>query len=172
MANFFVTGATGFIGRQVVAALLERRHSVTGLHRGPLPPSLAVHPRFTSHRANLAKIQSVEKWRDVLGDAKAVINCVESGPTPTALFDACTQASITRFVHISRTCIDPTDDALMQTELDWVVVRPGLVYGRGSCGGTALLRGLAACPGAIPLAGDGNQIFQPICMDDLAGIIS
>ena len=59
------------------------------------------------------------------------------------------------------------DDALMAMDIDWIVLRPSLVYARNCYGGTALFRGLAALPFAIPVPGLGNQRFQPIHMGDL-----
>jgi hypothetical protein len=43
-----------------------------------------------------------------------------------------------------------------------------LVYGDGSYGGTSLMRGLAALPGFVPLAGKGDFAFTPIHAADLA----
>ena len=55
----------------------------------------------------------------------------------------------------------------MAMDMDWIVLRPSLVYARNCYGGTALFRGLAALPFAIPVPGGGRQRFQPIHMDDL-----
>lgn len=193
MAKFIVTGATGFIGRHVVATLLERRHSVVGIHRGKAPPSLANNARFESVKADLTKMNTVENWAAVLDGADAVINCaglLQASKTkmiavhttaPEALFNACIKFGVRRVIQVSAISAAAdtiyaksklaADESLMNTELDWVIVRPSLVYGRGSYGGTSLLRGLAACPIVIPIVGDGSQVFQPIFMDDLVGII-
>jgi hypothetical protein len=55
--------------------------------------------------------------------------------------------------------------------LDWIILRPSLVYAAGAYGGTALFRGLAAMPFFIPVVGKGEQAFQPIHIDDLAATI-
>src|SRR5690606_33205822 len=59
------------------------------------------------------------------------------------------------------------EDALRAFDLDWVILRPSVIYGEGSHGGTSMLRGLAAFPGVIPLPGAGDQMFQPLHIDDL-----
>lgn len=193
MSRIIVTGAAGFIGRHIVATLLARRHTVVGLHRGPTPPSLAGHPRFESVRTDLAAMTTPEAWADILLGADAVINCAGllqasksrmkavHTTAPQALFKACIETGVKRVVQISAISADAdtayartkrdADTTLIETDLDWVVVRPSLVYGHGSYGGTSVIRGLAACPGAMPLPGDGSQTFQPICMEDLVGII-
>lgn len=169
MAKFVVTGATGFIGRHVVATLLERRHSVVGIHRGKTPPSLSSNPRFTSVKADLTKMQKAEDWTPILEDADAVINCDDTHSAPTALFEACRKFDVTRFVQISDT--KSNDEPLTKTDLDWVIVRPSLVYARGFVGGASSLHSMAAFPGAILLSGDGQQKFQPIYMGDVVGVI-
>jgi uncharacterized protein YbjT (DUF2867 family) len=63
------------------------------------------------------------------------------------------------------------DAYLAATGLDWVILRPSLVYAQGAHGGTALFRAIAALPFVTPLPGDGRQQFQPIHMDDLTGAI-
>ena len=106
---------------------------------------------------------------------------------PVALFEACRAAGVRRAIQMSALGIEPkagknlesgvetayaeskrgADEALMAMDMDWIVLRPSLVYARNCYGGTALFRGLAALPFAIPVPGGGRQRFQPIHMDDL-----
>jgi len=58
--------------------------------------------------------------------------------------------------------------ALKESGLHWTMLRPSLVYARGSYGGTSLLRGMAGLPLVIPIPGTGRQCFSPIHADDLA----
>lgn len=51
------------------------------------------------------------------------------------------------------------------------LLRPGLVLGDTSYGGSSLLRALAAMPLVMPVVGRGEQVFNPIHADDLAGVI-
>ena len=51
---------------------------------------------------------------------------------------------------------------------NWLIVKPSLVIGQGSYGGTSLMRGLAGLPFVLPLPGEGRERFQPIALDDLA----
>ncbi|WP_420813175.1 NAD(P)H-binding protein [Methylobacterium currus] len=69
-----------------------------------------------------------------------------------ALFRACAEAEIRRVVQVStvgaapdaRTAFlrtkDAADAALAQADLDWTILRPGLVLAPTAYGGTALLR--------------------------------
>ena len=57
---------------------------------------------------------------------------------------------------------------LRASGVGFTILRPSLVYGDGSYGGTSLLRGLAGFPLCIPLAGDGHFAFTPLHVADLA----
>jgi uncharacterized protein YbjT (DUF2867 family) len=99
------------------------------------------------------------------------VNCagaLQSGPGdslsgvhekgPAALFAACEAAGVRRVIHFSAIGVDretPSsfsqtklrgDEVLKQRNLDWVILRPSVVVGRASYGGSALFRGLAALP--------------------------
>ena len=63
------------------------------------------------------------------------------------------------------------DDYLASTDLDWIVLRPSLVYAEGAFGGTALFRALSVLPFFVPVIGRGDQLFQPLHVDDLAAAI-
>ncbi len=174
MAKLLVIGATGFIGRHVVAALLERRHTVVGLHRGKTPPSLASHPRFVSHRADVAKLKTADQWRDFLAGVDAVVHCTGLAKTPDTLLNACLERGVMRFVHVDGAA-SALDESLKTSDLNWVIVRPTLIYARSVFGGTfegsSLLQTLAVGPGAALIPGSGEERYQPICMEDLVGII-
>ena len=87
-------------------------------------------------------------------------------------------------IHLSAISADPSvgteysrtkhaaERHLIALDLDWAILRPSLVYGEGSHGGTSLLRALAALPWIVPLPGRGDQPFQPIHIDDLAETVA
>jgi uncharacterized protein YbjT (DUF2867 family) len=43
------------------------------------------------------------------------------------------------------------EDVVRQSGLGWTILRPSLVYGDGSYGGTSLMRGMAALPWIMPI---------------------
>ena len=57
------------------------------------------------------------------------------------------------------------DRALMESGLDWVILRPSVVIGRNAFGGAALLRGLAAMP-VLPVP-EQAAALQVVHIDDL-----
>jgi len=64
------------------------------------------------------------------------------------------------------------DAALETLDLSWLIVKPSLVVGQGSYGGTSLMRGLAGLPFVLFLPGPARERFQPIALDDLAAGIA
>jgi uncharacterized protein YbjT (DUF2867 family) len=137
-----------------------------------------------------------EDWQDRLVGIDAVINCagvLQGRPgqsigaiheaAPKALFEACRRVGVRRVIQISAVSAEPdadtayaatkhaADSFLATMDLDWVILRPSLVYAAGAFGGTALFRALAALPRIVPLIGAGDQLFQPIHIDDLTAAI-
>jgi uncharacterized protein YbjT (DUF2867 family)/uncharacterized membrane protein YphA (DoxX/SURF4 family) len=186
-----VIGANGFLGSHIVAALIVAGHSVVACARRPQ----AWRDRWPEHDAvacDFMRDTQPEAWLPRLAGIDAVVNAAgifaeRGGLThrkvhlegPLALFEACRRAGVRRIVHVSALGADEAagtgyarskraaEDALAaMDELDWVILRPSLVYGAAASGGMALLRALAALPVAIPLAGDGQQRLAPLHLDD------
>lgn len=174
--NILLTGASGFIGRNIAAALSAAGHEVTPASRG--------------NGIDFGRMLSPEDWLPHLEGVDAVINCVgiiaESGSqrfeslhtvAPSALFRACAKTSVRRVLQISALGADETgfsayhlskraaDDCLRSLALDWFVLRPSLVYGRGGKSADLFMR-LAALP-LIPVIGDGQQALQPVHISDV-----
>jgi len=188
-------GAAGFIGRELFAALTARGHRVV-----PAVRESGAGPAFGGEApvaVDLNRDTTPQAWLPRLAGIDAVVNCagILQGTrsqsiaaihrdAPIALFRACETAGVRRVVQVSaisaqraagteyaRTKL-AADDYLRSTSLEWIVVRPSLVYTRGAYGGTALFRAMAATPFAIALPGDGAQQFQPVHMDDVVRVVS
>lgn len=189
--RIIVTGATGFIGRHAVRALLAAGHHVTGCARDR-EAAMRRYPELGWVRADFARDRSVDTWeRRLTGHEDVVVNAVgilreHRGQSfealhyeaPRALFEACAAKGIRRVIHVSALGCDPAsrrpyeqtklrlERHLATLDLDWVILRPSLVYGEDSPSST-LFRFLADLP-LVPLIGDGGQVLQPIHVDDLS----
>jgi uncharacterized protein YbjT (DUF2867 family) len=185
-----LTGATGLIGSAIATRLLAEGHEVIGVgRRGGLP-----RPGMRWVALDMRNAGLPEHWRPHLAGIEAVINCAgvlqdsASDSTdaahasgPAGLFAACEKAGVRRVIHLSAIGIDretPTgfsrtkakgDKAMMASGLDWVILRPSVVVGRGAYGGSALFRGLASLP-IVPLVPDAGKL-QIVQLDDLVATI-
>ena len=187
--HILITGANGFIGSHLTAQLLRSGHNVTAAVRAPDK----LKRRFPTIQTTFADLNHFTKpadWQPLLRNIDVVINCAGLLQTrhgqklcsvhalgPIDLFDACVLAKTKKIIQISAIGVEGTsdfartkrqaDDYLETLKIDWTILRPSLVYGRDSYGGTAMLRALAASPFFIPLIGKGDQKFQPIHINDL-----
>jgi len=187
-----LTGANGFIGAQLTAALLAAGHQVVAAVRNPAAFA-ARFPDAVAIAADMNRDTALAAWLPRLVGVDAAVNCagvLQGGRgqdmeaihhlAPAALFDACREAGVRRVVQISAISADTEagteyalskkrgDDHLKALDLDWVVLRPSLIYGEGAYGGTAMLRALAAFPLVTPTVGGGGQPFRPLHVEDLA----
>ncbi|KQU96647.1 SDR family oxidoreductase [Devosia sp. Root105] len=186
--HFLVLGAGGFIGRHIVAKLLESGHRVTAAARSPA----MVARTFPSAEAiRLDLIESLPS--DVasrLAGVDVIVNAAGqlSGPDlervhvagPEALYRAAAAAGIARIILISaisaREDVDTPYSAtklrgeavLRQSSVPWTILRPSMVVAKGSFGGSSLLRGVAGSPLVTPVIAIGDGSFSPIHARDLA----
>jgi uncharacterized protein YbjT (DUF2867 family) len=189
--NILLTGATGLIGSSVAARLAMDGHQVTGvIRRGPAGLALA-----RTVTLDMAKALDPADWLPHLAGADAVVNCAgvlqDSASEQTrevhavaaaALFAACERAGVRRVIHLSAIGVDrerPSsfsaskhagDQALMASDLDWIILRPSVVLGRRVFGASALFRGLAALP-VLPLMPDTGRL-QVVQLDEVVATVS
>lgn len=182
-------GAGGFIGRHILAELLAHGHKVTAVVRTPRGLDTAF-PEARVVARDLSRSVDPADWAPLVAEMDIVVNAAGllSGPDmaavheamPRALHAAARAAGAPHIVLISaisarpdvatdyaRTKLDG-EAALRESGLSWTILRPSLVYGDGSYGGTSLLRGMAALPWRVPLPGTGAFAFTPIHARDLA----
>lgn len=191
--RILLTGANGFIGTQIASALTHAGHSVIAAMRQCHQQS-NLYPESIS--CDYSRDISIHDWLPRLAGIDAVVNCAgilregDRGTftqvhrdAPLALFKACEQAGIKKIIQISALG-DPEDSDFVRSKheadqelqlmnINWVIIRPSIVYSlRGSYGGTSLLRAMAAIPLFLCVPGDGKQPLQPVTGEDLGRIVS
>ena len=183
-----VIGATGFVGRHVVARLEETGHRVIAVSgdgrrlrrwgvgvearaadvSGPMDAALAGADAVV-HLVAIPRETRDAKFVDI--NVRGTQNVVR----------AAEGAGVRRFVHLSALGVidDPKLDFLYSkwlgeeivraSSLEWVVLRPSLLFGKGD-GFFNLVKTTLKwwSPGVVAIPGSGDARFQPLAVDDLA----
>ncbi len=170
-----VLGGYGLIGAEIMRALLQQGHQVTGMGRS-LKSGQRVLPHADWLIRDLRDMCIVENWLEILQDYDFVVNCagaLQDGPEDdlnlihhhmvAALAQAAVQMDV-GVVQISAAGVSAQastefmrskargDGALRAAGGRHWILRPGLVIAPEAYGGTGLIRMLAAVPFFQPIA--------------------
>lgn len=185
-----ILGASGFIGSHLAAAFARAGWRVRAGARRP-DQARRLAPSHDWVRAEFAELTTAESWTPLLDGVDVAVNAVgvlQDGPGennavahvdgPAALLAAMEAQGVRRLIHLSAAGADEaagtaygrtkarSERQVEASSLDWIILRPSLVLARACYGGTAMLRGLAAFPGVIPVMG-AYQTFRPVAMADV-----
>lgn len=188
--KILLTGATGFIGSHLRRALLDAGHSLLCTSRGWRRDG----PGCQWVVVDFAHV-STARWSELLVGVDAVVNTVgvfrERGDATFAsvhgtgtrrLFAACVHAGVQRVVQVSALGADAgaasdyhlskriADEHLLSMPLDATVVQPSLVFGLDGSSARVLLTW--ACLPLVPLPAGGQQMLQPVHVDDVADAVA
>ncbi len=184
-----VTGATGFIGRRIVARLVERGEEVRRLVRpGPnsQPSGLPAVHFVTGDITDPESLKAACDGVDMVVHTVAVIR--EKGPATFQSINvqgtqnvvkAAEEAGVRKIVHLSAIGVGPeprfpylrskwqAEEAIIDSRMRHVILRPSLVFGPGDEFVNALAATIRVGP-VVPFIGSGKARFQPIHVEDVA----
>jgi uncharacterized protein YbjT (DUF2867 family) len=188
--NIAIVGATGFVGSHLVPHLVNAGHRITAVSRtGRRLPGWT-----DAVEARAADVTTGSGLDEALAGAGAVVHLVaiprESGGGrfdevnvrgTRRVVDATLRAGTRRFVHLSVLGVvdDPKlgylrskargEQVVRESSLDWVVLRPSLMFGVGDGFFNIVKTTLRYwSPGIVAIPGRGDTRFQPLSADDLA----
>lgn len=183
--NVFLTGATGKLGHALAAILASSGHSYTLLTRKPSYPS--------SVQGDLLRS---ETYSPALQGQQAVIHMAAATHSVSAvdyhrvnvlgtatLLDACRNAGVRRFIHVSTRVASPEcgtygeskaegERLVRESGLDWTILRPSEVYSGGNKEAVErMITMLRNCP-AVPYVNDSRVRLAPVHRDDVIAAIA
>ncbi|WP_299430370.1 complex I NDUFA9 subunit family protein [uncultured Meiothermus sp.] len=182
-----VVGGSGYVGSHLAQHLLEQGHQVTIASRRGEGSSKGVR-YVTADAARNEGLREAAQGHEALiylvgiirerGDQSFLQAHAEGVRHSLA---AARLAGIRRIVHMSALGVargtgsryfetKALGEELVQTSgLDWTILRPGLIFGRGDPFFGGILRGLITAPAPfVPQIGDGSFVFRPVWVGDVA----
>ena len=187
-----ITGATGFVGQEVVKQARADGHPVRAIVRDPnsktahglvqkygvdlfhgnviYPPSLEGSMQGVKCVIHLVGI--IHEWKENTFQrvhTEATINVI----------DAAKKAGVKRYLHMSalgtradgRSRYHQTkwaaEEAVRKSGLAWTIFRPSVIYGPGDKSVTVLSKVLRRAP-FVPVLGDGKSKIQPVAVEVVA----
>ena len=182
-----VTGATGYVGREVAVAVAEAGHETRGLVR---PGSTSAVPAgvtsvsgdvtdLASLKAAVQGVDAIVNLVAILDGSDAEFEAVNAGG-PRNVVAAAESAGVRRLLHMSAAGVTERNAPrtrywrtklagkreVMESGLDWTVFEPSFVFGKGG-GALKTFEGLLRPP-VVAVIGDGRYRHQPVWIGDVA----
>lgn len=186
--KIFVTGGTGFVGQVLIRELLNQGFHVRALVRRDGSPVPAPAESVTGDTTSFATLPSAIEGCDALINLVGIIREFPSRhitferlhvESTANLVRAAQQGGIRRFIQMSAN--GTREDArtgyhrskwsaeqhLRQSDLDWTIFRPSLIYGPDDQF-VNMLAGMIRRFPVIPVMGNGNYRLQPVPVEAVA----
>ncbi len=192
----FLTGATGFVGAEILRQLIEHGHTVACLVRGSSAARL--QPLIQSNPGMVESVPGdcleVSSFLEAMRGCQAVIHLVgiiREIPARNITFErlhveatrnvvrGAVQTGVSRFLHMSALGARASapsryhqtkfqaEQLVLQSGLKYVIFRPSIIFGRGDQF-VNVLSGMVRRFLPAPVLGDGRVRFQPVAVENVA----
>jgi len=190
--NVFVTGATGFVGREVVAELGRQGHRAYCLVRNPKSSSARQLANQGHVRLFEGDLVAEPNLASSLAGCDAVIHLVgiiaEAGrntfqrahvEATRTVVEAARSARVNRYLHMSALGTRPdavstyhrtkwaAEEIVRSSGLAWTILRPSLIHGPADDFVNRFARMSAYAP-FLPVIGPGTFLLQPVSVRAVA----
>jgi len=182
-------GATGFLGPEVLKALLAKNYKVNCLVR-PSSSRTALLGIAKSAGKNIdfstGTLESGDSIITVIKKAKSVIYIVDLEHTHLleTFLKTAARAGLKRVIFISSTTVliplesrtksqkIKSENLIKKSGLDYTILRPSMIYGSEDDPNFSKMIKFIKDKGFFMTFGSGNNLIQPIYIEDVAGSVS
>lgn len=193
--KIFLTGATGFVGRNVAARLVEDGHELKCVVRSPESGKTTFLKQLSAEltAGDILDADSLTRGAEgcdavmhlvgiIFERRGAGFNQIHVEGTRNALA-AAKLAGVKRFVHMSALGTGPNavsgyhrtkweaEEAVRGSSLGYTIFRPSIIYGPGGKFIDMLARQVRLLP-LVPVIGNGRYRMQPVSVEDVAACFS
>ena len=190
--KILVTGATGFVGREIVRGLPRVGHETHILTRDGYEDGTQAAEKELSAQIHFGNILNPDSLQRACQGMDAVVHLVgiisEIGESTFEnihtlgtqnIVNAAREAGVKRFIHMSALGTRPNaaaryhqskwaaEEFVRGSGLAWTIFRPSIIYGPGDQFVNRFAR-MARCSPVLPMIGDGQAKFQPVPVADVA----
>jgi uncharacterized protein YbjT (DUF2867 family) len=189
MQRVFITGGTGFVGRQVVRALLARGFLVRCLVRPGSEGKLRGFESIDRVPGNVLRPEQLVASAEGCTALVHLVGIIRERGRATFerlhvqatrnMLTLAQQAGIRRYLHMSALGTRPgarsryhqtkwqAEDAVRQSDTDWTIFRPSIIFGPGDEFISRLASMVRRLP-VVPVLGDGRYRLQPVPVEQVA----
>src|SRR5256714_6286799 len=188
-----VTGGTGVVGRAAVSELRKAGHSIRLLSRNVEEDATEWGEGVEAWPASITdagELRGCAERRDVVVHVAGIME--ESPPARTyesvnvegtrSIVREAERCKVGRFIYVSSLGAEAGTSPYHRSKRraeeivrgfagGWIILRPGNVYGPGDEVVSLLLTMVRTLP-VVPVVGNGDDKFQPIWVEDLAGALT
>jgi len=187
-----VTGATGFVGREILRQLHQQGHSIRILARNDTSPRAQETISRWGAEVRPGNVLEAASLEAALGGIEAVIHLVgiisEVGESTFEnvhtrgtenMAEKARRAGVRRFVHMSALGTRPdavsryhqskwaAEELIRRSGLQFTIFRPSLIYGPEDQFISLFAKIIRLSP-VVPLLGSPHAKFQPVCVETVA----
>jgi nucleoside-diphosphate-sugar epimerase len=196
MKRIMVTGASGFIGRNMVSELIKRGYSVTAFDFNG-SAKVELEGKFGSEVFTFVQgdVRNSGDVAKACAGADAVIHLAGAirisdyqanydihVKGAENIIDSCKKEGIGRIIAYSSVAASKekpgaygstkkqSEEVFFKSGLDVTILRPTMVIGPGCIGLATIVKQVRAYPLAIPLIGSGKSLRQPVYVKDIVNV--
>jgi len=187
----FVTGGTGFVGREIIRQLVAADHRVVALVRPGSEQKLASDPKITFHPGDVLQPSTLQGGIKGCEAVIHLVGIIREFPGKKITFrrlhveatrnvvKAALSQGCHRYLQMSANGSRPgakseyhktkwaAEEIVRGSGLDWTIFRPSLIFGEGG-EFVAMLAGMVRNLPVVPVLGDGQYRMTPVAVEEVA----